>query len=155
MKTLLTASLAIGAAAFAALAVPATAKTQVGVLTCNVEGGTGLIVGSERSMKCVFDPAGKGANQSYSGKITRIGLDVGFTGKAVMTWVVLAPSQNVGAGALRGDYVGASGEASIGVGGGANVLVGGSNDTISLQPLSVQGQTGLNAALGVAALELR
>lgn len=134
---------------------PVLAKTQAGVLTCNVEGGAGLIIGSQKDMRCVFNPSGKGESERYTGVITRVGLDVGFTGEATMTWVVLAPSSDIGGGALRGTYAGASAEASAGVGGGANILIGGSNDTISLQPLSVKGQTGLNAALGIAALELR
>lgn len=150
-------SLAVIMATLAALplVIPAQAKTQVGVLTCQIEGGTGLIIGSKKGMRCLFDPAGKGAKQTYTGEISRVGLDVGYTGKAVMTWAVLAPSERLGKGALRGTYIGASGEASVGIGAGVNALVGGSNKTISLQPLSVKGQTGLNAALGVAELELR
>jgi hypothetical protein len=136
-------------------AIPAHAKTQVGVLTCHISAGTGMIIGSQRGVRCDFDPAGKAHHQHYSGKISRIGIDVGFTNGGTMAWAVFAPSGKVGRGALRGNYVGASGDASVGVGGGANVLVGGSNNTISLQPLSVQGQTGLNAALGIAELELR
>ncbi len=64
-----------------------------------------------------------------------------------MVWAVYAPT-NREVAALRGDYVGASGEATIGAGLGANVLVGGSNRTVALQPVSIQGQTGLNVAAG-------
>jgi hypothetical protein len=91
----------------------------------------------------------------YTGTISRIGLDVGITGGGRLFWGVFAPTSHVGYGALRGTYVGASGNASFGFGLGANVLVGGSHRTISLQPLSVEGQIGVNLALGVARLTLR
>jgi hypothetical protein len=38
---------------------------------------------------------------------------------------------------------------------GANVLIGGSNRTVTLQPVSFQGQSGLNVAAGVAGIDLR
>jgi len=127
---------------------------KVGILTCVVAGGTGFVFGSSKSLRCNFEgQAGKG--ERYSGSINKFGLDIGVTGPATMTWAVIAPTGDVGRGALAGNYIGASAEATAGVGGGANLLVGGSNDTISLQPLSVQGQTGLNAALAVSELVLR
>jgi hypothetical protein len=138
-----------------AVAAPADAKkgTNVGVLECTIDGGVGLIVGSQRDVSCVFKPT-KGERQRYRGKITKIGLDIGVTGKAYVVWAVFAPG-SVKSGALAGDYGGASGEASIGVGLGANVLVGGFNKSIALQPLSVQGQTGVNLAVGAAGLKLK
>ena len=64
-----------------------------------------------------------------------------------MRWLVLAPSSNIYApGALAGDYLGASAEVTAAVGAGANLLVGGMNGTFTLQPLSLQTQTGLNLA---------
>ena len=95
------------------------------------------------------------ARYTYTGTIGRLGLDVGITGGGRLFWGVFAPTSHVGYGVLRGTYVGASGNASLGLGLGANVLVGGSNRTISLQPLSVEGQIGINLALGVARLTLR
>jgi hypothetical protein len=138
-----------------AVATPADAKkgTNVGVLECTIDGGVGLIVGSQRDVSCVFKPT-QGDRQSYRGKITKIGLDIGITGKAYVVWAVFAPG-SLKKGALAGDYGGASGEASVGVGLGANVLVGGSNKSIALQPLSVQGQTGVNLAVGAAGLKLK
>ncbi len=105
-------------------------------------------------MRCVFQ-SGTGWAHHYTGTITRLGLDVGITGGGRLFWAVFAPTSHIGPGALRGTYVGASGNASLGVGLGANVLVGGSHRTISLQPLSVEGHVGINLAVGVAGLNLR
>ncbi len=138
------------------LASAAQARTEnsvrAGILTCSVEGGTSFIFGSTKDMRCVFDSEGR--KERYVGRIDKFGVDIGITGKSVLVWTVLAPSKTLAGGSLAGDYVGVSADASVGVGGGANLLVGGSNDTISLQPLSVQAQTGLNAALAIAALKL-
>jgi len=79
---------------------------------------------------------------------------VGATAGGRMEWAVYAPTSRK-VGALAGRYGGVSGEATVGVGAGVNVLVGGSNRTVSLQPVSVEGQTGLNVAGGVTELELR
>ena len=137
-------------------ASPAFAKqsgVKIGVLNCNVSAGVGMIIASSRTISCKFDRA-VGGHEHYTGTIERVGLDVGFTGKGVMSWVVFAPGK-ISRGALAGTYAGASAEASVIVGLGANVLVGGGNKSIALQPLSVQAQTGLNLAAGVAALRLR
>ncbi len=148
------------ATAFFALAgacqLPAAAQTgsvKAGVLTCSVDEGTGFIFGSSKDMRCVFE-ATDGSKDRYQGKINKFGIDIGVTGKAVLAWTVLAPTEKVGAGVLAGTYAGVAADASVGVGGGANLLVGGSEKTISLQPLSAQAQTGLNAALAIAQLEL-
>jgi hypothetical protein len=127
---------------------------RVGMLTCQVSSGTGFIFGSSKDLRCQFDGA-SGRTERYVGVIDKFGLDIGVTGPAVLSWAVLAPTADVRRGALAGDYAGASAEATVGVGAGANLLVGGSDETISLQPLSVQGQTGLNAALAVSSLALR
>lgn len=152
--------------AFAALAiaaavtspVPATAqapnRTKVGTLTCDISAGIGLIVTSKKNVSCMFTPSQPGAREVYTGSITKFGLDLGATTGGEMIWVVYAPS-NRRFGALAGQYGGASAEATVGAGVGANVLVGGSNRTVTLQPVSVQGQAGLNLAVGVAGLELR
>lgn len=127
---------------------------RVGVLTCNVDGGTGFIFGSSKELNCRFESS-TGKSERYEGEINKFGLDIGVTGPATLTWAVLAPTDDMSRGALSGSYVGATAEASAGVGGGANLLVGGSNETISLQPLSIQGGTGVNAALTVSELVLR
>ena len=115
--------------------------------------GPAPIVASSKAVTCTFDRA-VGGKEYYKGTIEKLGIDIGFTGKGVMTWVVFAPGQ-IAKGALQGRYAGASAEASVAVGLGANVLVGGGNKSIALQPLSVQAQTGLNVAAGVAALSLK
>jgi len=127
----------------------------VGHLDCGIKGGVSFIFGSTRELRCVFRPRLATDGELYEGQIKKYGLDIGTTSNVRLTWVVLAPTDlPLNQGALMGQYVGVAADASIGVGGGANVLIGGSNDTVSLQPLSVQGQTGLNAALGVAEVEL-
>ena len=126
---------------------------RVGVLTCSVEGGPGFVFGSSKELRCHFKSS-DGRDERYVGAINKFGIDIGVTGPAIMTWAVLAPTDELGRGALSGNYVGASAGASVGVGAGANVLVGGNDDTVSLQPLSVQGQSGLNAALAVSELVL-
>jgi hypothetical protein len=96
-----------------------------------------------------------GYTEFYTGTITRFGADIGFLSSAVMIWAVLAPTTNLGQGALAGTYAGATASAAVGVGAGANVLIGGFNHSIALQPISIEGQNGLNVAAGVAALTLR
>jgi len=130
-------------------------RIKAGTLNCDISGGLGLIIGSQRTVSCVFTPDGPGPREVYHGSITRFGLDIGATARAHMVWAVFAEYWGGTPGALAGDYVGASGEATIAAGLGANVLIGGSNRTIALQPVSVQGQVGLNVAVGVADLRLR
>jgi hypothetical protein len=128
---------------------------QAGTLTCDVSGGLGLIIASKKDVNCMFQPVAPGAPpESYAGSISKFGLDIGATTGAQMAWAVLATGGWV-PGALAGDYAGATAEATFAVGLGANVLVGGNNRSIALQPLSVTGQTGFNAAGGVAVLQLR
>jgi hypothetical protein len=148
----------IGAAALALAAAcssPAAAqRAKAGVLSCDVSGGFGWIIGSVKSVACVFTPDRPGPAEAYDGSIRKFGVDIGATGRQQMVWGVFAETYG-GRGALAGDYVGATAEATVAVGLGANVLLGGSNRTIALQPLSVTGQTGLNIAAGVADLQLR
>ena len=143
----------------AAVAIPAQSmaqgrdRTKVGTLTCDISGGIGLIIASKKSLTCMFTPSAAGPREVYTGSISKFGLDVGATTGGEMVWSVFAPS-NKKFGALAGHYGGASAEATVGAGLGANVLVGGSNRTVALQPVSVQGQTGLNLAVGVSGLDL-
>jgi Protein of unknown function (DUF992) len=151
------AALAIGALAIGALALGTPAQAapgvQVGVLTCNVSSGWGFVFGSTRSVRCTFAPA-PGHAEHYAGHISKFGVDIGYLQGAVMVWAVIAPTSSVAPGALAGHYVGATGSASVGVGAGANVLVGGFNRSITLQPVSIEGNAGLNVAAGVAELTL-
>ncbi len=148
----------LAVAAAVALPVSASAqspnRTKVGTLTCDISGGIGMIIASKKSVTCMFTPSQPGPREVYTGSITKFGLDVGATSGGEMIWTVFAPS-NKKFGALAGQYGGASAEATVGAGVGANVLVGGSDRTVTLQPVSVQGQAGLNLAVGVAGLELR
>jgi hypothetical protein len=129
-------------------------RVQVGVLECRGGSSVGFIVGSVTNLGCVLRVNGA-PDDSYVATIRKVGLDIGITQESALVWAVYAPVARLGAGDLFGDYAGAQGSASIGVGLGGNVLVGGSANSIALQPLSVQGQVGLNLALGVAAMELR
>ena len=148
---------ALGAAAVAALAfVPdpqAQTRVEVGVLNCTAAGSTGFIVGSTRELRCTFKRQGK--DERYAGKINKFGIDIGTTQQAQIAWAVLAPTSNLPARSLAGGYGGLSAEATVGVGVGANALIGGSDKSIVLQPLSVQAQQGLNIAAGVASLQLK
>ncbi len=137
------------------MSAQAQTKSSVGTLTCVGGEGVGLIVGSSKSYSCKFAGTDGRVRETYNATVTKIGLDVGVTGKTVIIWSVLAASSALKRRALTGNYGGAAADASIGVGGGAKVLVGGSNDSIVLQPVSVQGQTGINLAVGVAGLNLR
>ena len=130
-------------------------RQQVGTLSCDVSAGLGMIVASQRTLNCLFTPTLPGSVvEQYTGSITKVGLDVGATAGGQLIWAVHT-STTLGRGALTGSYVGATAEASVGAGLGANVLVGGNNRSVALQPLSVQGQVGLNLAAGVADIQLR
>ena len=131
----------------------AQSGANVGVLSCTVEGGIGLILGSSKEMECNFDPIDGSEPQHYSGSVGKLGLDIGITNESYISWQVIA-SGNLTPGSLEGNYVGASAQATAGVGLGANLLVGGSDKSITLQPLSVQGQTGLNIAVGIGTMKL-
>lgn len=144
----------------ALLAAPADAQapgawTQVGVLTCRLNPSIGFIFAGHQSMECNYAPSSGGPPQPYQGAINSVGLDVGVTAGGVLAWAVFAPTQGFAPGALSGEYVGASGDIGLGVGVGANVLLGGSGRTFALQPLSLEGSVSVNIALGVSMLKLR
>lgn len=145
-------------ALIAMLVTPADAQapwTQVGMLSCKVDPSIGFIIAGHQSMQCRFTQNEPNPPQAYEGALNMVGLNIGITADSVLGWAVFAPTIGVPAGALAGDYVGASGAIGIGVGGGANVLIGGSGRTVALQPVSLQGSVALNIALGVSALTLR
>jgi hypothetical protein len=147
------------AVAIVAASTPSQAQqprqSQAGTLTCRLAPSVGLILGSRQRMSCEFVPIGRGYRERYSGTVTRFGIDLGVTAGGVMIWSVWARSRGIRRGALAGHYVGASGDIALGVGVGANALIGGSRRSVMLQPLSVSGQVGINLALGVAGLTLR
>jgi hypothetical protein len=129
-------------------------RVQVGILECRGGASIGFIVGSVTNLGCVLRIEGI-AEDRYIATIRKVGLDLGITQETALAWGVYAPVARLGPGDLAGNYAGAQGSASFGVGGGGNVLVGGSNDSIALQPLSLQGQIGVNIAAGLESLELR
>ena len=128
-------------------------RDQIGILDCDVSAGIGFIIGSSKQVSCLFRPADGGRPEAYVGTINKFGLDLGATSGGHMVWAVHVET-TARRGALSGVYVGASAEATVAVGLGANVLVGGSDRTIALQPVSIQEQTGLNVAAGVTELRL-
>ena len=142
------------ALAVASLDPAAAQRLRSGLLDCDVSGGFGWIIGSQKSVDCVFTPDRPGPQEFCVGTISKFGLDIGATAAGRMVWGVYMET-TAGRGSVAGEYVGATGEVTIAVGLGANVLVGGSDRTVALQPLSVTGQAGLNLAIGVADLYLR
>lgn len=158
MQMRLSAFAALAVVAAVAMPAPSMAqgreRTKVGSLACDISAGIGLIITSKKHLTCMFTPSQPGPSEVYTGSITKFGLDLGATAGGEMIWAVYAPS-NRRFGALAGHYAGVTAEATVGAGVGANVLVGGSNRTITLQPVSVQGQAGLNVAAGVAGLDLQ
>ncbi len=130
----------------------AEATVKAGLLTCQVASGWGYVFGSSRDLKCTYQ--GKGQVAKYTGSISKFGVDIGYLQSGVMVWAVLAPTTDLAPGALTGDYGGVTAGATAGVGGNANVLIGGSTKAISLQPLSIEGDKGFNLAAGIAAISL-
>ncbi len=149
------ATLAAAALVYSTHVASAAPKLVAGTLTCYGQGSIGTIIGSKQTLRCSFNPEGPGRNARYAATITRVGVDIGVTGQSTMIWTVLASTNQLPRGALSGNYGGLSADASVGIGGGANALMGGSKRSIVLQPVSVKGQTGLNLAVGVAELSLR
>jgi hypothetical protein len=150
----------VAAAAVAALAVPvftdlepaqAQSGIKTGTLVCNVAGGIGYLVGSRKAVHCTFTGA-NGLYEHYIGHVTKVGLDIGATTSGQIVWAVFEPTAHHAS--LGGNYAGVTAQATFGAGLGANALVGGSNNSVALQPFSVEGTTGLNLAAGVGGLEL-
>lgn len=145
--------MALGALALAALAAaPAEARVRVGLLSCEVSPGVSFIIGSQKDLFCTFKSV-RGYREHYVGHVSRFGLDVGFTSGGKIVWAVFAPSRP-GPGALAGAYGGATAEATVGAGVAANAMIGGFHNSITLQPVSVGAQTGLDVALAASGLEL-
>ena len=150
---------AVALATAVALAAPARAADKSGVktglLSCQVSSGWGFIFGSSRDLNCTYTAEPTKRVERYTGKISKFGVDIGYLKSGVIIWAVFAPTTNLAPGALAGDYGGVTAEVSAGVGAGANVLIGGSNKSISLQPLSIEGTQGANVAAGIAAISLK
>ncbi len=150
---MLGAAVALTGLAAASTAQAAPAGVKVGTLTCDVASGMGFVFGSTKDLRCAYEPT-KASVEHYAGTISKWGVDVGYTGKGKLVWAVFAPTSDVRPGAIEGEYAGASAQANVGVGLGANVLVGGFDKSIALQPLSLEGSTGLNVAAGIGSISL-
>jgi hypothetical protein len=147
----ITIAIALGASTAGAHAAP---PVRAGILQCQGGQNVGYVVGSVTSFECVFQSEGR-RPEPYIATVRRYGLDLGVTGQTRLAWAVNAPDRRVGRGDLAGNYGGVGANASVGVGFGGNFLVGGPQNSYALQPISVQGQTGLNVAAGIAGLELQ
>jgi Protein of unknown function (DUF992) len=143
------------AAAFGLGTAQAQSGVKAGYLNCQVAGSVSFIFGSSRNVSCLYRPAGVQRIDRYRGEIKKFGVDIGLYGNGVMVWAVIAPTSDIGPGALSGDYGGVSADVAAGYGVGANALVGGGHKSIALQPVSVEGVQGLNIAAGVGVLNLR
>lgn len=151
LLTLTIATLALMAPIATASAAPAV---RAGILQCQGGQNVGFVVGSVTSLECVFRSEGR-RPEPYIARVQRIGLDLGVTDQTQLSWAVSAPNSRLGRGELAGSYGGVGANASIGIGGGGNFLVGGPANAYALQPISLQGQTGLNVTAGIAGLELQ
>jgi hypothetical protein len=141
--------------AFFTYSAQAQSTVKVGTLTCDVSAGLGLIITQKQTMTCSFASDAGGPPDLYTGSIDQFGLALGAVNQGTLVWGVIAPASGVPHGALAGTYVGVGAQATAGAGLGANALVGGTGRAFSLQPLAVQGQTGVNVAAGVTTLTLR
>ncbi len=150
----LTLSIAIAALATSAAGANALPQARAGILQCQGGQNVGFVVGSVTNLECVFQSEGR-RPEPYIATVHRYGVDLGFTQQTRFTWAVNAPTRRVGRGDLAGNYGGVGANASVGVGFGGNFLVGGPANSYALQPLSVQGQTGLNVTAGIADIELQ
>lgn len=139
--------------ASAALAHDDAAGVKIGTLSCHERAGWGYVLGSSRPVRCSY--AGFNHTDRYSGRMTNVGVDIGYHGPSDFVWAVFAPTTSVGSGALSGDYGGVTAAGAVGVGVGANVLIGGLDRSVTLQPVSISGGAGLAADAGVASLTLR
>jgi|EndMetStandDraft_4_1072995.scaffolds.fasta_scaffold28672_2 hypothetical protein len=147
-------ALATALVATATAAMAQRDRVEVGVIECRGS-TTSFIVGSVTELGCQFRASDNSPPEPYTATIRRAGVDIGFPQQVAVAWAVFAPTRGIQRGDLAGSYVGASASATVGIGVGANALIGGSNNTIAFQPLSGQAQTGLSVAAGIAGMDLR
>lgn len=154
-QNLLLAMLSIAALGTApALGQSLQSWAQAGMLTCNLNPSVGFILFGHQSMECRFQPVA-GPMQAYDGAINTVGIDLEISGGGRFAWAVFGSASGIPYGALAGEYVGASGDIGLGVGVGANALIGGSNRGVALQPVSLEGSMAINAVAGLSQLKLR
>jgi hypothetical protein len=145
------------ASLFMALAptIASAQSAKVGSLVCHISGGVGMILMENQALDCVYQDASGAPPAHYIGRLTNVGVNIGISGPGQLVWGVVTATNSIAPGALAGDYVGAQGSVAIGAGPGGAVLVGGSNKSISLQPISVSAETGLNLSAGVGNISLQ
>jgi hypothetical protein len=153
VKRLSTFGIAIAALFTPIASVDAAPQMRAGILQCQGGQNVGFVVGSVTSLECVFKSEGR-RPEPYIATVRRYGLDLGITAQTQLAWAVNAPNNRVDRGDLAGNYGGVGANASVGIGGGGNFLIGGPANSYALQPISLQGQTGLNVAAGIADLQL-
>lgn len=152
LKNLVTGAMALALAGCLSCAQP-SGGIKAGFMTCHVASGWGVVFQSTRDLECTYTPLA-GEVEYYKGHVSKVGVDIGYHKDAAIIWAVFAPSSTLAKGALAGTYAGGSASAAFGIGAGVNALIGGFNRSISLQPVSIEGGTGLNVAAGIAALQL-
>jgi len=148
---------AIAAALAGALALSAPAQAagvKIGILSCHVDSGWGYLLGSSRRVNCLYHRE-NGEDTHYKGSISKLGVDIGYVNSGELVWDVVAPTSDLSPGALEGKYAGATAGATVGVGGDVHVLIGGLDKSIALQPVSIQGNTGVDVAAGIGAMNLK
>lgn len=150
-----TTTIAAAAIGSAMMAAPAhAAGVKVGTLTCDVEAGWGYVLGSQKDLNCVFKSTTTNQISYYTGDVTKLGIDIGYTNAGVMVWTVIAPSTDMQPDALEGKYAGASVGATAVIGGNLNAMIGGLDKSITLQPFSIEGNTGVAVTAAIGAMEL-
>jgi hypothetical protein len=135
----------------AALLIPFEASaesSQIGILSCDISKGIGMFVVEKQKLSCTFKQNNGGNIDNYTGSLDQYGVAIGEVASGHLIWGVVAATSGLPAGALAGTYAGVGANASIGPGAGANILVGGTGRAFSLQPVSVEGQEGINFAGG-------
>lgn len=131
------------------------AGVRIGTLTCDIGSGGGYLLGSAKELDCVFRSSFRGDRPDhYAGSVKKLGIDLGYTTQGRLVWAVFAPTAGYHHGSLSGIYVGASAEATLGAGVGANVLIGGTGGSVQLQVVSLTGQLGVNVAAAGASVTL-
>jgi uncharacterized protein DUF992 len=153
-RTIASLTSALALSALIASAATAQSGGKVGTLSCDVSAGVGMILTQKQTLRCIFTPASGGPPDFYTGRIDEFGVALGAVQEGHLIWAVVAPSSGFPHGALAGTYAGVGAEATAGAGLGANALIGGTGRAFSLQPLSVEGQTGLNIAAGITTVTL-
>ena len=148
---------AVFGAALLALIAPgqALALDRVGSLQCRLSGSSLSVLVENQTVDCLYEDDREGlAPGHYVGRLTKVGANFSVDGPGELAWGVVAATRDIGPGALQGSYAGPETTVKVGVGGGGALLVGGSNNTISLQPLEVETGKGFGLTAGAESLVL-